>query len=206
MALAIPIETFIYISLIVSVIALISSLYAASSASRVSRETKALALKWELESIKPIEPQPTQQQEKEQPPHEPIIREASEEEMIEREEPPKEKEITFSNAEELRSGLELEAIVLFDSLGQVIDYAGSDDARQVAALMAELAGLAGLSSGDSRFIFVGGAKRELIARVTTMNSKVLYLYARGVNDPSEEMIERIINHAKKYLGELTSPG
>lgn len=203
MAPSIPTELLIYLSLIISVAALFSSLRAASSASKAARETKSLALKWELESIKPVEPPPAQGEGEKEEGKVPIVREATEE-MIGREGPRKEQgEPSFESAEALRSGLGLEAFVLFNSLGQVIDQAGAEDARYVAALMSELAGLAGLSSGDSRFVFVGGGKREVVARIATMDSKVLYLYARGVADPSEEAIERLISHAKRYLDALT---
>lgn len=97
----------------------------------------------------------------------------------------------------------LEGIVIFDSLGQVIEYAGKVEPGKVAAIMTELYNVALMSGEPASGITIWDSSQIIITNIGKVDTKMIYLYAKVPLETTKEDINRLIETSKYLLESIT---
>lgn len=97
----------------------------------------------------------------------------------------------------------LEGIVIFDSLGQVIEYAGKVEPGKVAAIMTELYNVVLMSGESASGITIWDNSQVIITSIGKIDTKTIYLYAKAPLETTREEINRLIDTSRYLLESMT---
>ncbi|MEM1517795.1 MAG: hypothetical protein QXQ02_06060 [Halobacteria archaeon] len=97
----------------------------------------------------------------------------------------------------------LEGIVIFDSLGQVIEYAGRVEPGKVAAIMTELYNVVLMSGESASGITIWDGSQIIITSIGKIDTKTIYLYAKAPLETTKEDINRLTETCKYLLESMT---
>ena len=113
--------------------------------------------------------------------------------------PPPEEPLTFSSLDEIARRYGLQGVVLFDSAGQVIDYAGSIEPEKVAALLAEAYSVISMSNEGVRLILLEDDVNEAVAKLETLTEREVYVYVRSSGKTPHDSLRRAIASCSSFL-------
>ena len=113
--------------------------------------------------------------------------------------PPPEEPLTFSSLDEIARRYGLQGLVLFDSAGQVIDYAGSVEPEKVAALLAEAYSVISMSNEGVRLILLEDDVNEAVAKLETLTEREVYVYVRSSGKTPHDSLRRAIASCSSFL-------
>ncbi len=212
------VQTIQIIAIFASVVTVILAIYAITLTSRLIREARAYILASQLSPLK-IEPR------KEAPPaHRPMdaVKEAEQQKapgLIETSAPavqqaapspppapeaqPLIEAPKLTRIEDILIAFGLEELVIFDSLGQVIDYAGKSEPGRVAAMMTELINVVMMADETPSGITIWNNLQTIIAVIGRVDAKTIYLYAKAPVEASKEDINRLIESSRYFIESLT---
>ncbi len=105
----------------------------------------------------------------------------------------------LTRIEDILTAFGLEGIVIFDSLGHVVEYAGTVEPGKVAAIMTELFNVALMSGESTSGITMWNGSQIIIAVIGKIETKTIYLYAKAPPETTREDITRLIETSRFLL-------
>ena len=208
-------QTIQIIAMFASVVTVILAIYAITLTSRLIREARTYILASQLSPIKiepkkeaPPAPEParTPAEAEQQKAAEIPERPAQPERPAEPQPTPHAQEAQplleaprLTRIEDILTVFGLEGIVIFDSLGQVVEYAGKVEPGKVAAVMTELFNVAMMSGESTSGITMWNGSQIVVAVIGKIEAKTIYLYAKAPPETTKEDIARLIESSKFLL-------
>lgn len=205
------------IAIFASAVTVILAIYAIILTSRLIKEARTYILASQITPIK-LEPKregavaPETVRSEQQKVVETPVRPVQPEPQVAPESPPTEEARTVLEApkldkiEDILIVFGLEGIVIFDSLGQVIEYAGKVEPGKVAAIMTELYNVVLMSGESASGITIWDGSQVIITSIGKIETKTIYLYAKAPMEISREEINRLIETSKYLLESMTKKG
>ncbi len=108
----------------------------------------------------------------------------------------------FNSLDEIARHYGLQGLVLFDSAGQVIDYAGSVEAEKVAALLAEAYSVISMSNEGVKLIVLEDDVSEAVAKLETLAERDVYVYVRSSGKAPHDELRRAVASCSSFLRSL----
>jgi len=212
-------QTIQIITVFASAVTVILAIYAITLTSRLIKEARTYILASQLSPIKiepkkeaPPAPEPprvsaeVEQQKATGPSEGPAQPERQAEPQPAspvHEAPPLSEAPRLTRIEDILIVFGLEGIVIFDSLGQVVEYAGKVEPSKVAAIMTELINVALMSGESTSGITIWNSSQIVIAVIGKIEAKTIYLYAKAPPETTREDITRLIESSRFLLESIT---
>lgn len=212
-------QTIQIITVFASAVTVILAIYAITLTSRLIKEARTYILASQLSPIKiepkkeaPPAPEPprvsaeVEQQKATGPSEGPAQPERQAEPQPAspvHEAPPLSEAPRLTRIEDILTVFGLEGIVIFDSLGQVVEYAGKVEPSKVAAIMTELINVALMSGESTSGITIWNSSQIVIAVIGKIEAKTIYLYAKAPPETTREDITRLIESSRFLLESIT---